>query len=363
MPVIAGCPSFFNRNTATLLAGAVAVEDSRMYLPCSLTKPPSPILLYHVFPYNFYTLKKNNSNLFEISDTIMLLFLLVGLTTVASQETPKPHIQCNTCLQVDSICHNVSLVLQLQAPFRTQVVITQLGILRSKNILFFAFEPNITDREYYKVGYVNLDNFNETGIVVGADAINLINFDFIQSNGSIYYGGGDALYISDKFNTVHFYGSKGNRIRSVVVYKNDVHFVTDEEPKIVKKQGDSFKTYELYTSVKKFLINKEGHLLFLNNSGLYLNRFETDLTVQLSKNNFFRGMTMDLNDNFYVWWLDGIYKVVKGRDFFETKLVRVAEISNIGAVTFDNGNNILFTTSNSLIRLTSTNDPDVRCRK
>lgn len=292
----------------------------------------------------------------------MLLLFLVGLATVASQGSPPTRIHCETCIQVDSICHNISLLFQLQASFRTEVVITKLGILRAKNILFYAFEPNITDAEYYKVGYVNLDNVSESGTVQGAGVINLITFDIIQSNGSIYYGGGDALYVSDKFNTVHFYGSKEDTIRSVVVYKNDVHFVRDGEGKIIKKEGDSFKTYELYTSVKNFLINKDGYMLFLNNSGLFLNRFETDLTVRLSKNSFFRGMTMDLNDNFYVWWIDGIHKVVKGRDFFESKLFRVAEIPNIGALTFDNGNNYLFTTSKSLFRLTSTNDVDIKCR-
>ncbi|XP_026328143.1 uncharacterized protein LOC113236335 [Hyposmocoma kahamanoa] len=291
----------------------------------------------------------------------MLLLFLVGLTAVASQEIRPPPVQCPTCIKVDNICHNISHLLQLQASFRTVVVITELGILRSKNILFYAFEPNITDKEYYKVGYVNLDNFNETGVVVGASAVNLITFDIIQSNGTIYYGGGDALYVSDKFNTVHFFGSKADRIRSVVVYKNEVHFVRDGEGKIVKKQGDNFKIYDLYTSVKNFLINKEGNMFFLNNSGLYLNRFETDLTVRLSKNNFFRGLTMDLNENFYAWWIDGIYKVVKGRDFLDAKLVRVADIPNIGAMTFDNGNNFLFTTSKSLFKLTSTNDADVRC--
>lgn len=294
----------------------------------------------------------------------MLLLFLIGLTAVASQETRPTPTQCPTCIQVDSICHNISHVLQLQAPFRTNVVITKLGILRSKNILFYAFEPNITDKEYYKVGYVNLDNFNESGVVVGASVVNLITFDIIQSNGSVYYGGGDALYVSDKFNTVHFFGSKDDKIRSVAVYKNDVHFVTDRgdsEGKIIKKQGDNFKIYVLYRSVKNFLINKEGNMLFLNNSGLYLNRFETDLTVRLSKNNFFRGLTIDLNENFYAWWIDGIYKVVKGRDFLDAKLVKVAEIPNIGAMTFDNGNNFLFTRSKNLFRLTSTNDVDVRC--
>lgn len=292
----------------------------------------------------------------------MLLLFLVGLTTVTSQETrPPPHPQCPTCIRVDTICHNISRLFELPGNFRTHIVITKLGILRSRNVLFYAFEPNITDIEYYKVGYVNLDNSNETGVVVGASAVNLMTFDILQSNGSIYYGGGDALYISDKFNTVHFFGSKGDRIRSAVVYKNEVHFVTDGNGKIIKKQGDSFKTYDLYTNVKDFLINKDGNMLFLNNSGLYLNRFETDLTVYLSKNNFFRGMTMDLNENFYVWWIDGIYRVVKGRDFLDSKLVKVADVPNIGAMTFDNGNNFLFTISRSLLRLTSTNNPDVKC--
>lgn len=291
----------------------------------------------------------------------MLLVLLVGLMTVASEATRPPPVQCTTCIRVDAICHNISHLLQLQGSFRTEVVITKLGILRSKNILFYAFEPNIADEEYYKVGYVSLDNFNESGIVVGASAVNLMTFDILQSNGTIYYGGGNALYISDKFNTVHFFGSKDDRIRNVVVYKNEVLFVKDSEGMIIKKQGDTFKTYDMYRSVKNFLINKDGNMLFLNNSGLYLNRFETDLTVRLSKNNFFRGLTMDLNEYFYVWWIDGVYKVVKGRDLLDSKLVKVADIPNIGAMTFDNHNNFLFTTSKSLLRLTSTNDPDVKC--
>jgi hypothetical protein len=78
----------------------------------------------------------------------------------------------------------------------------------------------------------------------------------------------------------------------------------------------------------------------------------------LSKNAFFRGLTIDLDGVVYAWWIDGIYKVDIRKNLAESRVVRVAELDNIGAMTFDNENNILFTSGKALNKMSVTNSTE-----
>lgn len=284
---------------------------------------------------------------------MFLLFLLALLATGYTLEV-EVSTECSTCILANTTCYNVSHVLDLQAPFRKKIVIHKIGIQRSVNRLYYSFEPAIEDVEYYKVGFVNLDNQNESAVISSQNLIiNFGTFDIDQDNGLVYLGGSDGVYVLDtKANEISPFSSRGDSIESIF-YKNNVYFVLDNDLGIIVKKGDNFQTLLEYIPVKNFVVNKYNVIVFLNRFGLHVGKGET--VYRLSRNAFFRGITIDLDGTVFAWWIDGIYKVIIDKNLHYSKLVKHVDIASIGALTFDNENNIMFTVDKGLYRMTPSN--------
>lgn len=284
---------------------------------------------------------------------MFLLFLLALLATGYTLEV-EVSTECSTCILANTTCYNVSHVLDLQAPFRKKIVIHKIGIQRSVNRLYYSFEPAIEDVEYYKVGFVNLDNQNESAVISSQNLIiNFGTFDIDQDNGLVYLGGSDGVYVLDtKANEISPFSSRGDSIESIF-YKNNVYFVLDNDLGIIVKKGDNFQTLLEYIPVKNFVVNKYNVIVFLNRFGLHVGKGET--VYRLSRNAFFRGITIDLDGTVFAWWIDGIYKVIIDKNLHYSKLVKHVDITSIGAMTFDNENNIMFTVDKGLYRMTPSN--------
>lgn len=284
---------------------------------------------------------------------MFLLFLLALLATGYTLEV-EVSTECSTCILANTTCYNVSHVLDLQAPFRKKIVIHKIGIQRSVNRLYYSFEPAIEDVEYYKVGFVNLDNQNESAVISSQNLIiNFGTFDIDQDNELVYLGGSDGVYVLDtKANEISPFSSRGDSIESIF-YKNNVYFVLDNDLGIIVKKGDNFQTLLEYIPVKNFVVNKYNVIVFLNRFGLHVGKGET--VYRLSRNAFFRGITIDLDGTVFAWWIDGIYKVIIDKNLHYSKLVKHVDIASIGAMTFDNENNIMFTVDKGLYRMTPSN--------
>lgn len=286
---------------------------------------------------------------------MLFLILLFYARTASSDEVI---VTCNSCIQLDASCYNVSYLLDLEAPFRNNIVISKLGILRSTNTLFFSFEPKIEDKEYSKIGFIDLDNPVNVSVISGENQImNFGTFDLDQENALVYLGGSDGIYVLDtKVNRVAPYSSRGDSIISLF-YKGYIYFIRYGEFKIVRKKGDNFDYWFDRMLVKNFVITKSGEIVILGSYGLFVIR--KNEMVWLSKNSYIRGLTIDLDDNVYTWWIDGIFKVIIAPRFSESTLIRIAHIPKIGALTFDNNNNFLFTVGKSLFRLSETSNNTV----
>nr|XP_026498263.1 ommochrome-binding protein-like [Vanessa tameamea] len=286
---------------------------------------------------------------------MIVVILLFYISTASSEEVGTV---CNSCIKVNTACYNVSYLFDIEAPFRNRIVISKLGILRSTNTLFFSFEPSIEDKEYYKVGFINLDNPVNISVISGEKQImNFGTFDLDQDNELVYLGGSDGIYVLDtKVNRVAPYGSRGDIIISLF-YKGYVYFIKYGEFKITKKRGDNFDVLFDMMQVKNFVSNKYDVSVLLCDYGLFASK--RDEMVWLSKNSYFRGLTIDLDNNIYAWWIDGIYRVIIEPKLANSRIVRVARIPSIGALTFDNDNNFLFTVGKSLFRLIETSNTTV----
>lgn len=315
------------------------------------------IFIYHdkyiveTIDFLYFLHKHLTIYLSPLSDiTMFLLFLLSFLATGSTVEV-EVSTECSTCILAQKTCYNVTHILDLDAPFRNKVVIHKMGLQRSENRLYYSFEPAIEDVEYFKVAFVNLDNQNNSGVISSQNLIiNFGTFDIDQDNKLVYLGGSDGVYVLDtNANKLTPYSSRGDRIQSLF-YKNNIYFVMNDDVGIVVKKGDNFKTLLEYIPVKLFVLNKYDVIVFLNRFGLHVGKGE--IVYRLSRNAFFRGLTMDLDGNVFAWWIDGVYKVVIEKDLHYSKLVKYVDITSIGAMTFDNENNILFTLEKGLYRMT-----------
>ncbi|XP_035443270.2 uncharacterized protein LOC118271320 [Spodoptera frugiperda] len=283
---------------------------------------------------------------------IIFIFLLAVTAAADVNETEPP---CPSCLLMNTTCYNMSYLFDLDAPFRKQVVINKMDLLRSKNMLYFSFEPVFEDEEYYKTGFVKLEDLSYHGIITGSQILNLGTFDIDQANGQIYFGGSDGIFVLDTNNNqMASYSSRGDTITNVF-YKNQVYFVRYDDKGIIVKQGDYFKTILEYWTVKKFVVVEKDTvnvIVFLSNLGLFVSKGK--VVHRLSKNAFFRGLAVDLDGEVYAWWLDGIYKVIFSKNIIHSKIEKVTNLPLIGAMAFDNNNNILIASDKSLYLMAKT---------
>ncbi|XP_013171505.1 PREDICTED: uncharacterized protein LOC106120681 [Papilio xuthus] len=276
-----------------------------------------------------------------------LLLVTISFTTSAVGN------KCKTCVKVNSACYNVTHLFELEAPFRNTVVIHKMGILRSRNVLYFSFEPALEDLEYNKIGFVSLDNPEERGIISGNKIMNFGTFDVDQINEIIYLGGSDGIFVLEtKENILAFFSSRGDSIQNIF-YKGNVYFVITGQSKITRKKGDNFEAYLESERIKNFVITKNDVIVYLSILGLFVTK--RNETVHLSNNPFFRGLTIDLDDVVYTWWVDGIYRVNIAKNLTESYINRVVYLTTIGSLVFDNDNNVLFTSDKGLYALTETN--------
>ncbi|CAK1542744.1 unnamed protein product [Leptosia nina] len=280
-------------------------------------------------------------------DINMLIALFLGISLAASQEL------CPTCVRGNGTCYNITQLFDIDAPFRNRIVIHKLALLRSTNTLFYSFEPHIQDQEYYKVGFVNIDDPVNNTIITPGKIMNFGTFDIDQNNGLVYLGGSDGIYVLDtKDSRVAPYSSRGDTVLSIF-YKGNVYFVRYGEYRVVKKKGDNFDVVFDHMPVEKFVVNKDYVTVLIGRYGLFASK--NDETVWLSYNPYFRGLAIDRYDVIYTWWLDGIYKVIIDKKLGNSRIVKAIYMNDVGALTFDRDNNILFTSGKSLYRLTDTN--------
>ncbi|CAH0664166.1 unnamed protein product [Spodoptera exigua] len=284
---------------------------------------------------------------------IIFIFLLAVTAAVDVEVATEP--PCPSCLLMNTTCYNMTYLFDLDAPFRKQVVITKMDLLRSKNMLYFSFEPAFEDEEYYKTGFVSLEDLSFHGIITGSQILNLGTFDIDQANEQIYFGGSDGIFVLDTNNNqMASYSSRGDTITNVF-YKNQVYFVRYEEKGITVKQGNYFNNILEYWTVKKFVVVEKDTvnvIVFLSNLGLFVSKGK--VVHRLSKNAYFRGLAVDLDGDVYAWWIDGIYKVTLSKDIKHSRIVKVTNLPLIGAMAFDNHNNIIIASDKSLYLMEKT---------
>lgn len=290
---------------------------------------------------------------------VYLVAIIYGISLVLSNvyahaPQTKANETCTTCIKVNTTCYNLTHLIDLKVNFRNTIVISKMAVHAQKNTLYFSFEPQIDDLEYSKVGFVNLNDVSRAGVLATkSDSKHLFNFATFaidESKGNIYVGGSNGIFLIDtNDNSVTPYSSRGDLIQAIF-FKEHVHFTVYPELKIVQKIGDRFHPVKGFENeqVKDFVIDRHGVVYYIGNFGLFARK--SNETVCLSDNAFFRGIVIDRYGDIFVWWIDGVYKVVKKFNFMDDFLVKVTELPLIGALTFDKDNAMLVTLGRSLFK-------------
>lgn len=281
----------------------------------------------------------------------MLLAVLTYLVVTAATDAAN----CTHCIRAgNDSCYSISFIQNLDAKFREKVVIKKMGVLHKENTLFYSYEPAITDPEFYKIAYLNLDQPEDNGTIYDPNTPvhNFGTFDIDQEKSLLYLGGRDGIFTYGPSKKVAWYSSLGDEILTLY-FKDNLYIVKANDSRIIVKKGDTFNSALEEMPIKNFVVTKDNVIVFLGTYGLFLSK--DGETVWLSKNAFFRGFDVDLDGVVYTWWIDEIFRIeINKANIFESRLVRFATIHHLVALTFDNKNNILFTVGRGLHRMAIT---------
>ncbi|XP_047998476.1 ommochrome-binding protein-like [Leguminivora glycinivorella] len=260
---------------------------------------------------------------------------------------------CHSCIKIDNKCYNHTLMFELPAPFGEHPVVKRMGIMRATNILYYTFEPQFSDKEYSKVGFVSLHSTRYSGVVSGWQTYNFGPFDINQKEKKVYLGGSDGIWtVNSTSHIPSFFGVKGNLITNVVV-KDYLYFSKSDHQGIVKYVNGMYVEVLGNRWISNFVLDKTVayNIVYLNETGLWISfNSKNQKDVRLSTERFIRGLTVDMKGAVYAWHVDGIYKVVVGSPLSQSTLKHVARIAP-DAMAFDESNNIIYSNGKTLYKL------------
>ncbi|XP_061716854.1 ommochrome-binding protein-like [Cydia pomonella] len=261
---------------------------------------------------------------------------------------------CHSCVKIDNICYNHTLLFELPAPFGEHAVVKRMGIMKATNVLYYTFEPTFSDKEYSKVGFVSLLSPKNSGVISGWQSFNFGPFDINQNDKKVYLGGSDGIWtVNSTSHIPSFFGVKANLITNVVV-KDYVYFSKSDHQGIIKYVNGIYVAVLGNKWINNFVLDRTFgyNIVYLNETGLYISfHSKNQNDVRLSTERYIRGLTVDEKGAVYAWHVDGIYKVTLGNVLSQSTLKRVSNIAP-DAMTFDHLNNIIYSNSKTLYKLT-----------
>ncbi|XP_061716848.1 uncharacterized protein LOC133524724 isoform X1 [Cydia pomonella] len=265
---------------------------------------------------------------------------------------------CYSCIKIDNICYNHTELFELPAPFGEHPVVKRMGIMKSSNLLYYNFEPALSDKEYSKVAFVSLYSTNFSGVISGWQSFNFGPFDINQNNKKVYLGGSDGIWVVNTISRFPaFFSMKANLITNVVV-RDNVYFTASGYDGIFKYVDGYYVGQLVDKTINNFILDIGYNIVYLNDTGLYISfRSKSQNDVRLSTERFIRGLTVDGKGAVYAWHVDGIYKVTLGKVLSQSTLKRVSNLAP-DAMTFDQSNNIIYSIGKKLYKLSKVTTSD-----
>lgn len=213
---------------------------------------------------------------------------------------------------------------------------TQMAVDIKTNTLYFNIDLG---EDFYIPAFFNL-NTKETGQLRGIRSSFALASDTKKSN--IYFGGNRGIY---KYNTI----SKQLKLLNIPnldiwwLYVNKyLYFIKFPSLLAYRYLNKTIQPVQELNNkiVYKFIIDSRNNVFFINATGLYTIMRNSEAAILLSDNNnyYYSGIVIDNNDAVYAYNEDGIFALSR----VKLELVKVINVTNIAAMTFDAANNIIY---------------------
>lgn len=171
-----------------------------------------------------------------------------------------------------------------------------------------------------------------------------------RKSGLVYFGGSHGIY---KFNP-EFVSLKKLAAENLdiwwIIVKDSLYFIKFPSLIAYRYVNRTIKLVpELRThTVNQFLFDMDDNIFFINNTGLYGIKNGTSDVITLKEYARFVGMATDINGHVYVCGEDGIYIISR----VVQKVKKMLNILGVLGMTFDKNNNMIYTNSHDIVRLT-----------
>lgn len=219
----------------------------------------------------------------------------------------------------------------------------QIAVERTSNVLYFSFDSGMGE---YIPGKLKIGN-NTLYVLKGIKDAFAIASDF--ANGDMYFGGSHGIY---KYNPA-LRSLKRLAVQNLdiwwLVIRKKIYFIKFPSLSAFKYENRSIKYVEQLKNhtVHQFVFDKEGNTYFINNTGLFGIKSETQQAVLLKDHPKFIGMATDNHGYVYLCSDDGIFIISKVLQ----KVKKVINIQGVLGLTFDKDNNIIYSDSHEIVRL------------
>ncbi|XP_026758474.2 ommochrome-binding protein-like [Galleria mellonella] len=224
----------------------------------------------------------------------------------------------------------------------------QLAVDRSSNILYFSFD--IGQGEYIPAT-LRIDTKKVTVLKGVKDAFAVAAN---TATGDIYFGGSHGIYKYNRLIKVLKRLSVSNLDIWWLFIKNYVYFIKFPSLSAFYYQNKALKPVPQLksTTVHQFVIDKDDNTIFINGTGLFSIKNDSNIATLLKNSPKFFGMSINSEGHVYVCSEDGIFVI---SEMFQ-KVKRIINIQGVLGFTFDKHNNIIYTDSHELIRLLPVNN-------
>ncbi|XP_063829367.1 ommochrome-binding protein-like [Ostrinia nubilalis] len=219
----------------------------------------------------------------------------------------------------------------------------QLAVDKSTNTLYFSFDFGQGE---YMPAVVNIDHKKMTVLRGVKDAF-AVAYD--TESKEMYFGGSHGIYR-------YHPGQKQLRRLAMenldiwwLFVKKRIYFIKFPSLNAYYYDNRTIKHVSQLSAkmVHQFVFDNDDNVFFINTTGLYGIKKDSDEAVLLRDYPRFLGMAMDNKGQIYVCSDDAIFVVSK----MVQKVKRVVNIQGVLGLTFDRNNNIIYSDSHEIVRL------------
>ncbi|CAH4029855.1 unnamed protein product [Pieris brassicae] len=269
----------------------------------------------------------------RIFKPIFILFALMFVSVAKICEFPSEETnkQCFVKQTLASLAHSPN----------------QLAVDKLTNTLYFSFDAGQGE---YLPGALQIDTKRLTVLKGVKDAFAIASDEVANE---MYFGGSHGVYkYNPTFKTLKRLDVSNLDIWWLVV-KERLYFVRFPSLKAYSYLNRTVRAMpEIQHTVNQFVFDAENNIYFINSSGLFSVKYNESHALLVKTYPRFLGIATDNTRQIYLSSEDTIYVLSK----ILQKLKAIVSIPGVMGMSFDRENNLIYSNSQEIVRLTTTNE-------